>query len=377
MSIKKTLFVAPFKDVSGYARAARNYARALTSCNYSDNLVLRSVRYDSGNPKPLDTSLKSLHDKQVDESIEVVIQMLTPNEMRAVEGKKNIAICCWETDRIPQHWVDSLNKFDLIIVPCDANKEAFQNSGVIKPITKVPFAFFNEDYTPDKVGSRGKKFNIPGVDEETTIYYNISQWSHKKGIDALIKGYSLAFQNNENVILVLKGYIGMHNQQGDGQKLLNEINTIRNAMRLPNYPRIYITDQMLTDEDVLRLHASCHCYVNTSRGEGWGVPAYEAILMMNDLVSVNHTGMAEYVTKDNSYIIESFKEPVFNMPHPDKSLYTALENWYEPYTHSTIKALRESYNTLKRKNTKKSVDDALNITNPITIGNLLKDIINA
>lgn len=370
MLSKKTLFIGPFKDTSGYASAARNYARALIQLGVQ-NLVLRSVRYDVGNKSKLLPELQKLHNLNSN-GAETIIQMLTPNEMRPVEGKRNIGICCWETDRIPQHWVDNLNKFNLIIVPCEDNKNAFMDSGVKIEVKVIPFAFFQQDYSVESID----KFQFPFSTDDLTIYYNISQWSHKKGIDALIRGYLGAFQNGENVLLVLKGYINMKNQNGDLQKMANEVNQIKQAMRLKTYPPIYIIDAMMTDTDILKLHKTCNVYVNTSRGEGWGVPAFEALLLGNELISTNHTGMNAYLIGDFYYPVSSIKEPVFNMPHPDSELYTSKENWMEPSVLSVQKAFKASYNTLAKRNNNKWSAELFKITNPLSIGQKLVEIIN-
>jgi len=367
--------ISVFKDLSGYKFAAKNYLRALQD---DPNLIARSIRYDSGSLTPLSSQLKALHDKPIDESVEVVVQMLTPNEMRPVEGKINIAICCWETDRIPQHWVDQLNKFNKVIVPCEANKQAFIDSGVTVPIIKIPFCFFKGDYE-----GITERFDIPGTNPETVVFYNISQFSPKKAIDKVIQAYYLAFQNDENVILVLKTYIGMRNQQGDAQKILGDINRIRQEMRLPKYPKIYVTDQMMTDKEILKLHNSCHTYINLSTGEGWGIPAFESLLMGKELVSINHTGITEYLptTVDSDkcyagdyYKVPSYKAPVMGMNHPDSELYTSRENWYLPDVLQASKTIKESFNTIEKRN--KFKEQWFKLVDPQVIKEQLIEVIN-
>jgi len=337
----KTLFIAPFKDASGYAQAARNYYKLFKDNN---NIFARAVRYDSGANSKLDDHLLLSFRQQLPKDITTVVQMLTPNEMRPVEGKRNIAICCWETDRIPKHWTTQLNKFDCIVVPSEHNKVAFINSGVTKEIKIVPFVFFKEEYE-----NNVEKLIIPSIDENTVIYYNIAQWSKKKATDALLKGYFRAFQNNENVILVLKGYIGMFNQNGDARKMMEELDSIRKSLRLPRYPRVFISDVMLSNENIKALHKTCHCYVNVSRGEGMGIPAFEALAHGNELISVDHSGM-EYVTDTNSYVVMSYQDMVHDMQHPDNSLYTALENWYEPYSLSLVQQFQKHFYLKEKKN---------------------------
>lgn len=368
MSImNKTLFIAPFKDMSGYAQAARNYARLFQK---KTNIVLRAVRYDSGSQTKTEPWLVNLMMNPMSDEISTVIQMLTPNEMRPIEGKNNIAICCWETDRIPKHWVEQLNKFNTVIVPCHANKTAFIESGVTVPIKVIPFAFFKEDYDLTNV----TKLEIPGTNPETIIYYNIAQWSQKKGTDSLVRGYFRAFQNNENVILLLKGYIGMFNQQGDAQKLIAEVDNIRKSMRLPTYPKIYITDALLDETGIKRLHHTAHCYVNASKGEGWCIPAYEALAYGKELISVNHTGMEMYIT-DNARVIKSHADYVYGMGHPDPALYTSLEKWYEPDMIDLVSAFQKHYNSIEKINTPEKYTNMIGMS-VTEIKKELEEIIN-
>jgi len=365
------LILAPFKDMSGYATLARQYFRAILKVDDPTSWAAASLRYDSGSKSSLPIEIIEAHNRQISDEIKTTVQISTPNEMRAVPGMKNIAICCWETDKIPPHWAIALNAFDKIIVPCEANKVAFVNSGVSKPIYVVPMPAFKDDYKTDGVS----KFDIPGVDKDTTVYYNISQWSHKKGLDAAIRSYFLAFQNNENVLLLLKGYVGMQDQNGDGQKLLGAINEIKGAMRLPRYPRIFLNDTVTSEDGIKKLHYSGDCYVNFSRGEGWCIPAFDAMLYGKELITTVHTAMQDWVSPSYAWEVDSWKDSVHNMPHPDDQLYTAKECWFEPNIVSGAEAFKSHF-TMMHKNEKRNIVHLLELTDPEKIGNQLKEIIN-
>jgi hypothetical protein len=370
----KKLGIGPFKDMSGYATLGRNYMRSLFLVDNPEDWSLANVRYDSGSLSPIDPTLKEAMHRQVSSDIETTVQIITPNEMRAAPGKRNIGICCWETDRIPPHWAIQLNSFDELIVPCKANKEAFERSGVSIPIHIVPMPVFADDYKDDV-----EPFEIPGVDpSEVTIYYNISQWSHKKGIDAAIRSYFLAFQNDESVLLVLKGYVGMQNQQGDAAKVAGAVQEIKQAMRLPKYPRVYITDTMMTEEGIKKLHKMGDCYLNLSRGEGWGIPPFEALLYGNELITTKNTAMEDWVNHetvawDYAYEVDSYLDSVHNMPHPDANLYTARENWFEPVVRSGADALQAHFSAMKRN---VDTDPLFEVFDPKVVGQKLKDIID-
>ena len=368
----KKLGLGPFKDMSGYATLARSYMRALLLVDDAENWSLACTKYDSGSRSPLPKEIIPCLRRQINDEIETTVQIITPNEMRAAPGKRNIGICCWETDRIPPHWAIQLNSFNELIVPCEANKETFKRSGVSIPIHVVPMPIFKDDFNTDDV----VPYEILGVNpEEVTIYYNIAQWSHKKGIDAAIRSYFLAFQNDESVLLVLKGYVGMHSQQGDAQKVAGAVQEIKGAMRLPKYPRIYITDTVMTEAGIQKLHKMGDCYLNTSRGEGWGIPAFEALCYGNELVTTHNTAMLDWANDENSHLVDSYLDSVHNMPHPDPALYTARENWYEPVIKSGAEALQNHFSSMKR-NIDTQQEALFAKFDPATIGQKLKEIIN-
>ena len=364
------LIIGPFKDMSGYATLAREYVKALFLGADNNEYALASVRYDSGRKTELEVELADAHRNLISDEVDTIVQIVTPNEMRPIPGKKNIAICCWETDKIPVYWAISLNAFDEIIVPCQANKDAYQVSGVTKPIHVIPMPVIADKYSLDDV----EPLVIPEVHPETTVYYNISQWSHKKGIDAAIRSYFLAFQNDENVLLVLKGYVGMREQHGDANKVVQAINDIKNSMRLPKYPRIYVTDMMMTGDQIKQLHKLGDCYVNFSRGEGWGIPPFEALLYGNELITTRHTGMLEWADPLSCWVVDSYLDSVHNMPHSDKILYTAIENWYEPNVLSGSEAFKQHFVSAKKNDDKRRLA-LYNRFDPKVIGANLKAVI--
>ena len=367
----KKLAIGPMKDMSGYATLARNYMRALFLVDNSEDWCIANTRYDSGSHTATPEELYAAMKRPISEDVETTVQIITPNEMRAAPGRRNIGICCWETDRIPPHWAIQLNSFDEIIVPCLANKVAFERSGVSAPIHVIPFPAFREDYNLDGI----EPFEIPGLSAETTVYYNIAQWSHKKGVDAAIRSYFLAFQNDESVLLVLKGYVGMTDQRGDANKVAGAVEEIKSAMRLAKYPKVYITDTVMDENGIKKLHKMGDCYVNMSRGEGWGIPAFEALCYGNELITTRNTAMADWANPGYCWDVESYKDSVHNMPHPDNNLYTARECWYEPVILSGAQAFQSHFSSMK-KNTDDTRDFILRTFDPADIGKQLKEIID-
>lgn len=242
----KILYVGPLRDFSGYAHAARDYVSCLDACDL--NLVTRDVVYDGGSYKKNERE-QDLASKDV-QDIEIVIQHTTPNETEHKDGVFNINIFCWETDTIPKEWVDQLNRMDLVIVSCDENVRACRRSGVVVPIEKVHFAT-----NVDKFKIKHQPFETPGLSNRFK-FLAVCQYSKKKGVDSLLKAYLSEFKPEDNVLLILKTYMGPNDGPEQHEKINGIIQSMKNILRLGNYPPIQLIHQIMSDEDVARLYAT-------------------------------------------------------------------------------------------------------------------------
>lgn len=361
----KILYIGPVRDFSGYATAARGYIRALHQAGA--DLTVRPVRYDQADPgtaykpTPLESALlqKSLH------GVDVVIQHLTPNEMRIAPGKTNIAVVAWETDRIPQYWVDKLNQFDGVITFCEASVEAFKNSGVKVPIYKVPHTFDMSSYSLDGVEPVASP-SEPDLLSKRFVFYNISQFSAKKGIDILLRAYLTEFHGQkDDVMLLLKTYINMGgNREQEREKLRLYVESVKQGMRLPadGYPPIMLVTKTLPEAMVKRLHKTGDCYVCSSRGEGWCIPAFDALAYGNKLVTTPWGGMGEFAMVQGNYLeqipthphrnvyeVDYTMEPLVGQGHPDPELYTSKDKVAEPSVSSMMEAMRWAFDERDKK----------------------------
>lgn len=350
----RILYIAPLKDFSGYANAARGYVRALQLAGA--DVVTRAIRYDradSGSEYRQTEIEKELASKPL-EDIDIVIQHTTPNEMRPVAGKFNIAVAAWETTRIPDYWAERLSQFDIVMTFCDASVLAFVDSGVASPVFKIPHTFDIPSYDLSNVERISSTSGGKSILDERFVFYNISQLSVKKGIDSLIRAYYAAFHGDlsDKVILVLKTYIDMSNRNAEQSKIQSYISNIREAMRLDpdKYPPIMLVTNTLTDEQIKKLHATGNCYVCSSRAEGWCIPAFEALAYGNKLVTTTWGGMGEFAVDENAYPLNNvypvdyMLEPLIGQMHADPDLYTAKELVAEPSIKSMMDAMSDAYN---------------------------------
>lgn len=370
----KMLFVGPLKDFSGYASAARDYVRALDKAGC--DIVTRDLTYDGGN-FPRSDREKELANRNV-RDVDIIIQHTTPNEMEPKEGLFNVGAFCWETDRIPDLWVEQLNKMQLILVPCEENLEVARRCGVFVPIEKVHYACDTQRYQQDVA-----PYEIPQIDK-TFKFLAVCQYSKKKGIDPLLKAYLSEFTPNDKVSLILKTYFGPNDGPEETQKMMNIIQIIKNAMRLKGYPPIHLIHEVLSFDKVDRLYATADCYCLPSRGEGWGVPHFDALGYGLPAIATEGTAPEEFITPECGWLVKSHPSPVVDMPHPHDFLYTARENWHEPEVGDLKRCMREAYNLWVAREAFESTDWAnmqeaarqrVNDFNHDVIGPKLKDTI--
>lgn len=335
----KVLYISPHKDFSGYASVARDYIMSLDAWGF--DVVTRALRYDGGDYTPNDY-FAQLDAKDV-RGTNIVFQHTTPNEMQRKEGFFNVGAFCWETDRIPDLWVNQLNTMDLVLVPCQDNLETARRCGVIVPVEKVPYAC-----NTDKFRSNPKPFLIPQA-EGSFKFLSIFQFSKKKAMELLLKSYLTEFNETDPVLLIIKTYMGPNDGMEQYQRIQQLIQAVKELLRLKSYPRIHLIHGVMEHGDIDRLYATSDCYILPSRGEGWGVPHLDALGFGLPAIATNGTGPTEFITPQCGWLVDSHMSPVIDMPHPHDFLYTGKENWHEPHADSVKAAMREAYSMWSKK----------------------------
>ena len=328
----RILYVAPLDDFSGYSTAARDYVKALDRAGC--NIVTRALSYDGGK-RELSTRESELRNGDL-QNIDIVIGHSTPNEVVRKDGVFNSNYFAWETDRVPGEWVKQINTMDLALVPCDENIKAARVAGVTIPIVKVPHTFDKSKYEDPP------KFNIPNGAGKFK-FLSICQISKKKGLDALLKAYLSEFRSTDNVILILKVYFGPQDTDEHKQKMVNQINKMKELLRINSYAQIYLVYDILSEEAIHKLYSTSDCYVSASRGEGWGIPLFDALGFGVPPIATNWGGPTEFINEDCGWLVDYTMTPCFDMPHPHSFMYTGEDNWAEPDIASLRSAMRNAH----------------------------------
>jgi glycosyltransferase involved in cell wall biosynthesis len=143
----------------------------------------------------------------------------------------------------------------------------------------------------------------------------------------MIKAYWHAFQDKENVALVLKTYRSDYSEQ-EKDAIRTTIKRLKQVTPMTNYPPIYLISNMLTNDEIYGLHARGDCYISLDRGEGFGLSPFTAGAYGKPIIVTGFGGSTEYAKEDNSYLVNYTETPVFGMPL--SPWYRGDQLWAEP-----------------------------------------------
>ncbi|WP_158606536.1 glycosyltransferase [Paenibacillus ginsengarvi] len=208
---------------------------------------------------------------------------------RRPEFRVNIARTTFETDRIPGSWVPELNRFDEVWVQSTFNKTTFVSSGVTVPIRLIPNFFDTDRFMPEGLA-------MPLPVQESFRFLSVFDLKRRKGYDVLLDAFLNEFSSGDDVALVIK--IRDNNKDG---LLVEQIEA--HPKPKCDRPPIYIIDQMLSTEELLQLYRACDAFVLPTRGEGWGRPFFEAMLMELPVIGTNWSGQVDFMNSRNSHLV--------------------------------------------------------------------------
>jgi glycosyltransferase involved in cell wall biosynthesis len=362
----KILYISHCRENSGYGVAARNYLKAMIEAGL--DVVSRPIIMNNSSVQLSDDLLEL--EKKSSKGCEVNIQHILPSMMSYNGNMKNIGMCILETHNIYNSiWYDKLSLMDELWYPNSIIKLGFNNQKLIPHACNVEE--YKQSYTPMDINGDFK-------------FYFIGELNKRKNIAAILRAFHLEFSIEEPVSLVLK-----INKPGyDAAALFKETEkickTVKQGLRIHKnidalHSEIVITDY-LSREDILKLHETCNCYINASRGEAWEYSCFDAASMGNDVICSRNIGSYEYLKeyKHTSFVYGAIENVYGAIDAAVPDVFTGRELWFEINISSLRRSMRSIFNEHKNKNTRLHKEDGLNLANMYSyskIGNLIKSIL--
>lgn len=226
------------------------------------------------------------------------------------KGQYTSVFTMWEADNLPAAFRDTIHNIDLLVVPSMQNVELF--SRWHKNVKYVPLGVDTERW-----------HYVPRQDPGQFFNFLIGGSGPRKGTD-------LAFHAFRKVFGDWKG-------KGPIPKLT--MKSPRGESKFRGYDRIEMVSGKITDQEEQDLYATAHCYIQPSRGEGFGLQPLQAMAQGCPTILTDahgHESFAKYATHPIGYSMTKADYFIFGDTYPPMQ-------WWEPDFEQLCEAMWDVY----------------------------------
>ncbi len=277
---------------SGYSCCAQDYILSMLKSKPETDIKLHYLNSQIGLGVSRNRAqfFASLHAKKLNNEYLNIYHSIPARYRRPAGPKKHIGFCIYETIDPPKDWVQTMNNMDAIITASQFNKNVFETSGVKAPIEVIPHCF--------DVNMFNKKVQDNGRYGKTT-FISMGTWKGRKNWEGLIRGWYTAFENRDNVCLLVK--------TNKPKEFKTMVMTIKQSSewRAKSTAPIYAEENPICDfEDIPRFLRKGDIYISTSLGEGFGLVGMHAMAMGIPVITIRFGGSLEYAKPEYCTYLE-------------------------------------------------------------------------
>lgn len=238
------------------------------------------------------------------------------------EYKNNYGYYIFEYTKIPQLYIESINRLDKIYTASDWGCQVLKDNGV-----KIPVAKFPGGVNTAKFNTKHRKvWDGNGIFR----FLHIGKCEERKGTYDLVKAFLNEFRDNKDVSLTLS----IDNPHIPGFKaeqwLLDNFGSTTN-IKIQHYVG-----------DIRNLYATHHCAVFPTRAEGIGLPIVEAMACGIPTIVTETSGTSEFIDETRNIVLYGEKKPIY-----DKFFFPVEGQWGDwivPRVETIQGALKRAYN---------------------------------
>ena len=240
----------------------------------------------------------------------------------------NVLITVFEAEGLPPGWACSANRADSVIVLTDFNRRTFSDAGVdAARLTVIPPPFPAARFRPRTSRRGASPFR----------WLSVFDWQQRKGPDVLLSAFGRTFAEGE-AELTLKLMSDARFSQSQIQAYCARV-VGESARGRP--PKIRVIDTTMDLEKLIDCYREADGFVLASRGEGWGRPVHEAMLMELPVVA-SHGSSLQTLLPDASvgYPVRCSRQAVSEIAAMETPVFSGLD-WHEPDAQHLQLSMRE------------------------------------
>jgi len=227
-----------------------------------------------------------------------------------------LVIFFWEETAVPHDTISFLNEnFDGVIVAASFVKKVLHDSGCEVPVFICPVGvdhIITSEVVPitDIRPASGQRFR----------FLHVSSMFERKGPDVLLEAFAEAFSSADNVELYIKTFPNPHNRV---HEMIAKLSAERQDM-----PAIVVDESPMDDQGIIALYRSAHTLVLPTRGEGFNLPAAEALAIGLPVIVTGFGAHVDFCTLGTAELLP------FLFAKSGSHLGAANSCWVEPDKHT-------------------------------------------
>lgn len=228
-----------------------------------------------------------------------------------------MALVAWEESHLPPAMTETLNgAFDGALAQVRTVQKALVDSGVWIPsvLTGLPAEISHYEGVCKRRGP-------------AKTFLHVSSCFPRKGVDVLLDAWGKAFTTRDKVKLVIKTFPNPHNTVQDQVWDLSR--------RYPNMAPIQILNRDMDRDELVDLFRDADVMVLPTRGEGYNLPALEAMAAGLPLIVTGHGGHRDFCGPAEARLLD------YDFVLSGSHVRETVSYWANPSVDDLVEALRE------------------------------------
>ncbi|MBD3352370.1 MAG: FkbM family methyltransferase, partial [Candidatus Lokiarchaeota archaeon] len=239
-----------------------------------------------------------------------------------------LAFFFWEESIVSEEIINLFNaNYHGMLVASKFAKKVLIDSGIKIPVSIV-WLGIDHFVMPDVSQRKNHR--------EKFRFLHVSSGFPRKGIDVLLKAYALAFNYKDPVELVLKTFPNQHNETA------LQIESMQN--KYSHLAPIKLINKSIGKKNLAKLYLSSDAVVLPTRGEGFNLPAAEAMFYGVPVITTAYGAQTEFCTERTAWLVD------YNFDWSRSHLKSPNSMWIEPDQKNLAKIMMEVFEKRNTEN---------------------------